>query len=230
MTINWKSPWVIGGAGVAFVLILVAVRSSAGSGSSDTGTSLVAADQTNAQLAQLSTGLDINQSNNNAAMAISANQTGAAVTAGVLSFLTNSGAQATSLATNEAQISGGIANNAISTNATLQLAPQLAEIQSSSNIEMAKIQAEVYPVVAQNQQMLALLSGNTAIGLASLQTQGVEANAMAQENIAGTNADAAVNKQLIATGGQIVSSAVGGGVGGGGGGSGGGSGGLGGFF
>lgn len=236
MAINWKSPWVIGGIGVAFVLILVASKGRGGN--SDTATSLVAADQTNAQLAQLSTGLQgaqlgfnnqlaITDSNNGAAMAIAADQAGYGITAALFSLLTNGGNNETALAATSAQTTADITKSAITANATLQLAPELATIQASSNQALAKIGADtqlrLYPLVAQNQQMLTWLSGNTSIGLASLNTQAVEAQAMAGENIAGTYADAAVNKQLIATGGQIVSSAIGGGFGGGGGGGGGGS-------
>lgn len=237
MAINWKSPWVIGGIGVGLVLLLVASRG--GGGGSDTGTTAVAANQTNAQLAQLSTGLQgaqlgfnnqlaITQSNNGAAMALAADQANYGITAALFSLISNGANNQTQLSNTSAQITGDITKSAITANATLQLAPELANIQASSNQALAKINEDqtlrLYPLVAQNQQMLTWLAGNTAISQASLNTQAVEAQAMANESIAGTYADAAVTKQLISTGGQIVSSAIGGGFGGGFGGGGGGGG------
>lgn len=243
MAINWKSPWVIGGIALGGVLLIVAMRGSGG-GNSDTATSLVAADQTNATLAGLSTAqgttLGVTAMNDNAAQAISANQTQGGIVAAMLSYLTNGNNNATALQMSTAQTENDIAKTAITTDATLQLAPQLASIQASSNQALAttndNFQLQLYPMVAQNQQMLTYLSGNAAINIEGIKGNEIAVQAASQANIASTLADAAVTKQLISTGGSIITGAMGGGIGGGGGGgsSGGGGGGaaslLGGFF
>lgn len=205
MAINWKSPWVIGGIGLGVVALLLISR-SAGSGSA-TGASIVAADQTNAQLAGLSTSLQqaqiaantqlgITNANDNAAMAIAADQAQGGVIAGLFSFIGNSSAQSTALNAKNTEVSGSIANQAITTNATLTLAPQLASIQEQGQLAVTSmndqttmaVAPQLATIAASNQQALASITGNTAT------------------TIAGINADAKVNSQLAASGGSIISS------------------------
>jgi hypothetical protein len=220
MAINFKSPYVIGGVVIAAVAVVyLASRGGvASSGGSATATSLVAADSVNAQLAALSTSLQATQIGANVQTHIADLQAGSNITGAVLSFGSHANDMLVAQAMQSATINGNVTNHAMTDAATLALLPKLAQIDAANSQALTNITtgaqvdiatkqlsaAEfIAPINADVTKTLANIAGSTAVNITTLQTQ-------AAKDIASTNADAAVNKQLIATGGQVVSSLAGG--------------------
>ena len=148
-----ENPYVLAGAGILFVGLVVAAvsRGSAAAPATDNGSgasvaSLQLADNVNAQLAGLSTQVQISGIQRDTAIALANSQSQQAeavsLISGLFSFANNSDNNATTRITTEAQINGGIAQTAMNNSLSAYLTPVLsaAEVKIQHSHDNAAIQ------------------------------------------------------------------------------------------
>lgn len=171
--INYKSPWLWGGAGLLLVLLL-AGRSNSGVSSSEAAglTSQATATSANVQLAGLTTALQSEQDQTAASLALGMHQIDSQNLALGLNYLTNQGNNATALAQTSAAVSVNENNNTTllkltsANNSTFAaIAPTLAQISASNSQALASIQAG-------EAEAIATTNANAMLGGIDRQNQG----------------------------------------------------------
>jgi hypothetical protein len=187
--LNFKSPYVWGGAGLVVLLLVVASRGSAGSSNSAASSnSLVAADQTNVALATIAAQSGAAQIAGQVAQGQTDASATTALTGQLFSYMSNTGNNNTALAMQTNQIAGAITTNRDNIAGTVSLLPTLANIASKQNTDLASIQS-------QRDQALATTGANAAVTISTSQdfTSGVLATIQANLGMHVSDNNVAIN-------------------------------------
>jgi hypothetical protein len=175
---NWKSPYVIGGAGLLVVLLLVVA--SHGSAPSDNGAGAAIASQglatnANVQLAGLETSLQATEDQIAGSVAIANAQQDTATFGLALGFLNN------------------LDNNNLARTQT----DAAVRVNTDNNATYRMVAPELATISANNQQALATISANEATSIAGI-------NASAATTIAGEKTQSGIDSQLIGSGAGLA--------------------------
>jgi hypothetical protein len=192
MPFDWKNPWILGGAGLLLIL-LVFFRGS-GTASTGTGAAGVAsqseADAANISLAGLSTQQNIASIDANSALGVAESGDTASILGAAFGYLSNMGANATSIANTQAGVTANFntgmtttqqlviagENNVKGIDATMAGNLSLAQendattirVNGDNNALMATLSPELATINASSNQALAQISANTATTVAGI--------------------------------------------------------------
>jgi len=148
--INLKSPWVLGGAGLLFVVLLIGSRSGGNNNASLGVASQNIATGANVQLAEYSTAL---QAENMQTMA----SRDVAILGLTLGYLTKNNDNLVAMKSIDAGVNVHTSDN-----------QTLLRLTSVNNATYEKIAPALANIAAANQQALATISGNTATSIAGI--------------------------------------------------------------
>jgi hypothetical protein len=207
--IDWKSPWVLGSAGLLLIL-LVFFRGSGGSSAASSGVaSQASANATNVELAGIQAQTDQANIAANSSLAVYQAGADASIIGQAFGWLANSDNNQTARGNTAAAVATNYNDNLTSTQlATISQATTFGSLERANsgalalqteqdattvrvngdnNALMATLSPELATINANNNQALASISANTATTIAGQQANAAVATAQAQQQASQSN-------------------------------------------